>query len=134
MAKVIDTLDWSFLTRSGLDTRRDSEKESREQTVQRICQFLNLPFDKEMLEDIFKPNTSFTKGLRKEDVLSSRRGLFIRVASPFFNALPRQLYEYIYSVKVRFLGSGTENTFIPGTFTHIKREHGWQKHDVREEI
>ena len=79
-------------------------KGKKRETVERICEFIGIKFDEEMMTDRFKRNTSFGGAIQKGEVFSAIDEFLISVLIPILNILPRQFYELLYKIKTRFLG------------------------------
>ncbi|MCK4320983.1 sulfotransferase [candidate division WOR-3 bacterium] len=109
--------------------RFEDLKDKRKDVVSKIGNFLNIPYDKNMLNDKFKKNTSFKMGVKREETLNKKGRWLIKILIPFFKIIPGFIYELIYKIKFAILGynfTKKENpTFTPGAFTLLKHELGW---------
>ena len=101
-------------------------KDKRHSTCERICDFLELPFEDTMLEDIYAKNTSFRGEIAKGSILSQRETLIIRSLYSFFKILPLKTMQCIYQFGKRIQcirdiqNSGP--VFIRGTFELRRQE------------
>lgn len=109
--------------------RFEDLKNNREEAVSRVCNFLNIPFDENMLNDKFKKNTSFNKGVKREEVLNNKGRWVIRILSPIFKLIPEFIYELMYKVKFAIFGYNFNKdkspAFTDGDFALLKSEIGW---------
>ncbi len=96
-------------------------KRATEETVIRVCDFLGIGFQPEMLQQRHKPNTSFTDSSERKQVLSIAEEELIKRLNPFFELLPYALYRWLRIVERR-----VEGRRLPHWFYLIKlEEHGW---------
>ncbi|MCK4320988.1 sulfotransferase [candidate division WOR-3 bacterium] len=109
--------------------RFEDLKNNREDIVSRVCNFLNVSYDKNMLNDKFKKNTSFNKGVKREEVLNNKGRWVIRILSPIFKLIPEFIYELMYKVKFAIFGynftKDKSPAFTDGDFALLKSEIGW---------
>ena len=66
------------------------------QVAQKVCSFLNIPYEKEMLTNRFEKNTSFKAGVQKDKVLSRQELFIIRVFALLFALIPYMLFKITY--------------------------------------
>jgi len=107
--------------------RYEHLKRDRKTVVKNICNFLHMEFDENMLEDIFKKNTSFRNGVSRDQVLTQWDLFKIAVLSILLGALPAWVYESLYlkrkeKIKNELLAFH-ERKFI--SFKLRKKELGW---------
>jgi hypothetical protein len=93
-------------------------KTNQEKEVKRICEGLSLDYDPSILENKFKPNTSFKKTEERASTLSSQDVLLIKIAYAFFRLYPLFLFKTIHN-----LFKKDTARFIPGTFGFIKDKY-----------
>ncbi len=74
-------------------------KKSTKETVSRICKFLGIDFQAEMLEKKYKPNTSFVNNSERMSILSAADEKLVSILNPLFSLLPYALYRFVYLIK-----------------------------------
>jgi len=67
-------------------------KYSKEKVVSDICKFLEIDYQPQMLEEKFKPNTSFNNNSERKEILSDSDKKLITRIKPFFDIFPFRLY------------------------------------------
>jgi len=67
-------------------------KESKEEVVTYICKFLGLKFYPELLQEKFRPNTSFSNNQQRKVVLSPIDKILINFFKTIFNFFPYSVY------------------------------------------
>ncbi len=96
-------------------------KQATEATVVRVCEFLGIKFQAEMLQQKYKPNTSFADDNERKQVLSVTEEKLIGLFSPVFKLLPYGVYRLARKIERKLAGRS-----LPGWFYLIKlEEYGW---------
>lgn len=104
-------------------TKYELLKETREQTLKQISDFIGIQFNPGMLVDIYKKNTSFKKGVSKKDVLNKRELFTIELLSPVLKQLPWYVYNIIWKTARRIRGTRPDDKrFISLTFSLLAQE------------
>jgi len=98
------------------------------QVVQKVCSFLNIPYEKEMLTDRFEKNTSFKAGVQKDKILSRQELFLIRVFAPLLALIPYKLFKIIYLGwrSLRHFIAKPKRKFVRGSFALAKNDFGWK--------
>jgi len=97
-------------------------KNSKENTIRDICKFLKINFNKNLLKDHYKKNTSFNGVISKRNVINKRDILLIKSLYPIMRKLPLFLFEKLHKINTIFRDSFIKERFIPGTFEFFKKE------------
>jgi len=93
-------------------------KKNRLEVTKKICNYLNVDFEQQMLEDKYKKNTLFNLEKERNEVLTKSEKIFIKIFDQVFRFLPNQFFRFflpIYRKKFR-------EKNIPGWFYSIKKE------------
>ena len=99
----------------------DQLKNDRQNLVKKVCDFLELTFHESMLIDTFKKNTSFQKGIKKEDMLSSFQIRIVRVLTPLFRVVPFFVLRGLGSLMSR---KGTGQRLVAKSFSLLREDYG----------
>ena len=70
-------------------------KKSKSQVIINICKFLDIEFQQSMLEEKFKPNTSFIDDSERKVVLTSSYKRLVKLMASLFTILPFKLYSVL---------------------------------------
>ena len=97
-------------------------KNNKKNTIEDICKFLNINFQKNLLEDKFKQNTSFNGKIKKEEILNKYDKIVIKVLYSLLKELPLFLFDNLHKLKKLFENEYSTEKFIPGTFAYKKNE------------
>lgn len=100
----------------------------KEQVVRKICKHIGLEYNKELLVDRFKKNTSFENKSRNKE-LSGMEEFMIRLISAFMRMLPLAFYKVTYRLYLFFRGSPYSTRFVPGSFRYLRKQIGWNHKD-----
>ena len=93
-------------------------KQNRGTVADRLCKYLQIEPRPEMLNDKFRPNTSFADGCKRESVLRSRDWAWARGVYSAARCIPLPVVEL---VRRFFPSPGVE--VINGTYSELCREH-----------
>lgn len=94
-------------------------KKNRAEETKKICDYIGVAFEPQMLQDTFRPNTLFTSEKERGEVLTRQEEAFIKIMNHFFKLVPSQVYHCfvpLYRQKFR------EVAGIPDWFYSIKKE------------
>jgi hypothetical protein len=94
-------------------------RKNRVEETKKICNYLGIEFEQQMLEDKFKPNTLFTSEKERVEVLTKQEEIIIKMMNQIFKFLPYQIFHCflpLYKEKFRELAG------IPDWFYSIKKE------------
>jgi hypothetical protein len=94
-------------------------KKNRLEVTKKICNYLDINFEQQMLVDKYKPNTLFNSKQERNDALTKPEEIFIKIFDRIFRFLPNQFFRcflQIYKKKFR------EVAGIPDWFYSIKKE------------
>lgn len=103
-------------------------KRDKRAVVERICNFLQIEFDENMLKNHFKQNTSYKGMVSKADALSDKDVFLMNLMIPLLSITPLWLMEFLYKIKTRLLGHSflkPENRILH-SFKLKKRDLGWE--------
>ena len=103
-------------------------KQDREKVIKSVCEFLHLDFYDRMLEDAFEKNTSFSKGIGREHILTQSDMRCINLLEPLFQMMPLALLKIFR----RLFGSSRDpngGKFITKSFSMLRKQHGWPDKD-----
>ncbi len=95
-------------------------KRATKETVVRVCEFLGIGFQEQMLEQRYRANTSFVDNSERKQVLSAAQEKLINIVDPLFGLLPYALYHLGYKVKLK-LGGGK---LPPWFFFALREQYG----------
>ena len=81
-------------------------KSNPERVIKKLCEFLNLEFYPELLNENFKPNTSFSNFSDKkerEEILTPFEVKLTKLVSKIFNLFPYLFYRafYFFQINIR---------------------------------
>jgi hypothetical protein len=99
------------------DLRRD-----KRHTTEVVCAFLELPFEEAMLEDRYEKNTSFQRGINRDEILRPKDIRRLYMLSILFRFMPIRLLRLS---RDRF-GSHRnpdESRFIPASFSILRKQY-----------
>lgn len=96
-------------------------KNNKEKTIRDICKFLNIDFNKSLLEDQYKKNTSFDEKISREEILNKFDKMLIKMLYPIMKICPLILLEKL-SVLNKLFSNKEFNKFMSGTFKFRKEE------------
>lgn len=95
-------------------------KKNRLELTKNICDFIDIDFEQTLLEDKYKPNTSFTSEKERNKVLTKEEETFIKILDYFFKFIPNKIFSCflpLYKKKFR------EINRIPDWFYSIKKDN-----------
>lgn len=95
-------------------------KNSPEQIVRKLCGFLKIDFEENMLHG-YIPNTSFESDDDRRKVLSMAEVIGIKILSPLIKLLPYRLYRFVYLAKRTLEGRNLPYWF----FSYNIEKYGW---------
>jgi hypothetical protein len=113
LRKICHRTDSCYLTYESLSA--DTEGELR-----RVCGFLGIEFQAQMLVSGFERNTSFRAADQRQEVFSPREGMLIGTVAAAARCVPYPLLRWL---RQRFVIDRTE--FVAGTFGEVAQEHGF---------
>lgn len=94
--------------------------------MREVCGFIGLPFDDAVLQDAFRPNTSF-KTTKREDVFTPLDLRTFGLLKPAMAMLPTPLLKRLYQGRTRPMPAKGERLLVRGafkTFRHqVERSH-----------
>jgi len=94
-------------------------RQDREYWTKKICTFLEIEFEPQLMVDKFKPNTKFKSTQERQDALTKNEEQLIRTLYRILKIIPKQLYTcFIPLYKKEF----QEKAGIPDWFYTIKKE------------
>ena len=85
-------------------TRYETLKNEPERVFQEMCEFLDLPFDSAMLEQAYRPNTTFRAGVKRSSVLSKQDKTLVRTTARLGDFIPKTAMDAVR--RVYALGGG----------------------------
>jgi len=94
-------------------------KKNRIEETKKICKYLGIEFEQQMLEDKYKPNTLFISDKERSEVLTKQEEILIKIMDQVFRFVPNPIYRCflpLYKKKFR------EVAGIPDWFYSIKKE------------
>jgi len=104
-------------------------KKRKQPIVENLCKYLQIEFDEAMLTDNFRKNTSFRKGVARDDILTRSDVLIMDLLSVVLKRLPGWLYEYLSSIRMNRIKKNFFNTkgkkFI--SYKLKKKELNWEQ-------
>lgn len=89
-------------------------KKDTEKTVKHICDYLNITYTNDMLDNKYIPNTSYKKGIDKSKFLTQKNKVFVNMVSFFLKRIPLPVMNIFF--KIRLIADPRENFFISKTF------------------
>jgi len=103
-------------------------RSDKSQVVQKVCSFLDIPYEKEMLTDRFKKNTSFKTGVEKDKILTRQELFLMRVSAFMFALIPYKLFKIIHLGlrSLRYFVARPKRKFVRGSFALAKDDFGWK--------
>jgi hypothetical protein len=94
-------------------------KKNRIEETKKICKYLGIGFEQQMLEDVYRPNTLFTSDKERGEVLTKQEQTLIKIMNHIFRIVPNQIYHcFLPLYKQKF----KEVAGIPDWFYSIKKE------------
>lgn len=105
------------------DLRRDKRR-----TTESVCDSLELPFQESMLDDKYKKNTSFQKGVKKDDILSPRDVWKLQGLSLLFRFMPLWLLRWT-SDRFGRHRDPRGSRFIALTYSMLRQQYKWDDED-----
>ena len=102
----------------------DDFKKSKEETIRSVCQFLDIEFEHLMLEDKYKPNTSFKNEKERGEALTSLEKLYVRLLASIFSFFPYSFYRIVNKWRSFIRRLYKKPKLIPGTYRLFKRKKG----------
>lgn len=100
-------------------TRFEDLKNNLENEVKNICDSLELNYDPSMLEQRFKPNTSFKQDTERQKILSPLEIFLVKIFYGFSRLFPICVFRAVHKAMKKDTAR-----FIPGTFGFIKDKYG----------
>ncbi|MCF8095112.1 MAG: sulfotransferase [Desulfobacteraceae bacterium] len=99
---------------------------NRKNAVDRICKFLSIQINDDMLTDAFEKNTSFKTRNDKEKILNCYDIAKIKLLLPILSAIPLYAYKILHKIHLRLKPLSRlhkeRDQFIPGSFELLKEE------------
>ncbi len=95
-------------------------KRATKETVIRVCEFLGIGFQEQMLEQRYRANTSFIDNSERKQVLSAAQEKLINIVDPLFGLLPYTLYHLGYKVRRKLAG----RKLPPWVFSTRREQYG----------
>jgi hypothetical protein len=126
---------WAHKTLNQYQTRKnvfyvrfEQLRTDKAQVLQRVCSFLNIPYEEGLLSDRFEKNTSFKAGVEKDKILSRRELYLMRVFGTLLALIPYRLFKIIYTGwrNLRQLVAKPKRKFVRGSFALAKDDFGWK--------
>lgn len=97
-------------------------RERRESTLREVCAFVGLTFDPSVLEDHYKPNSSFVARTR-DGVLTPLDVRVFQMLHPLTRAVPGPLLRYFHGLEQRVMGPRVQGRrLISGAFGMYRSE------------
>jgi len=94
-------------------------KKNRLEETKKICDFIGIDFEPQLLEDEYKPNTRFTSEKERFKVFTKEEETFITILDHLFKCLPNRFFcSFIRFYKEKF----REINGIPDWFYSIKKD------------
>ncbi len=95
-------------------------KSDNQKTMTSVCEFLNIPFQEEMLQQVYAPNTSYKK-YNKDKFYSRWNILRVNILSNLIKYFPLMLLNF-FNKKLSFLLKHKQSMFISKTFEEYRNE------------
>jgi hypothetical protein len=102
-------------------------KESKNQVITEICKFLHIEFEPHLLEDDYKPNTSFRNYDERSDVLTSKERQLIKYFSAVFNLVPYPVFLLLNHIEKRV----RKNELPPWFYSITREKYGINKNNTK---
>jgi len=99
-------------------------KKSKEETIRNVCKFLDIEFEHLMLEDRYKPNTSFQNEKGRREALTSLEKIYVRLLASIFSFLPYSFYRIVNKWIPFIRRLYKKPKLISGTYRLFKRKKG----------
>lgn len=101
-------------------------KTRKREVLEEVCCFAGLTFEEEMLGEYFSQNSSFSKGIKRDTVVSSAQSRLIDALCPVLDALPLFALAFLFDAREAVaLRRPSRRRFTPGTFRLYQEEVGW---------
>jgi hypothetical protein len=94
-------------------------KKNREDVTKKICDFIGVEFELQLLRDEYEPNTRFTSEKERFNVLTNQEVTFIKILDHLFKYFPKQFFCSFLPLYKKFY---RERNGIPDWFYSIKKD------------
>ena len=101
-------------------------KTRKREVLEEVCHFTGLTFKEEMLEEHFGQNSSFSKGAKRDAVVSDAQSRLIDALCPVLDKTPLFVLRAVFDAREAVaLRRPSRRKFTPGTFRLYREEVGW---------
>jgi len=95
-------------------------KGNTESVMKEVCNFLNLEYEKAMLNVPFKPNSSYKAEGERKVFIDKKTKMFVSIVSPIVSAVPLWLFNILLRLKV--LAPERGGMFMPKSYELYRNE------------
>ena len=101
-------------------------KARKREVVEEVCDFVGLAFEPQMIEEQYGKNSSFSKGAKREEVITQAQHRLIDTLSPVLDSLPLFVLATLFNTREAVARrKPSRNRFINGTLSLYREEVGW---------
>jgi|GEM_PF-1546887 len=104
----------------------ENVKKNRVEATKKICDFIGIDFEQQLLEDEYQPNTKFTSEKERFKVLTNEEVTFIKILDQLFKYFPNKL---LCSFLPLYKKLYRERNEIPDWFYSIKKDNLTSKYN-----